>query len=226
MVGALGPDGYAVLTGVDAGCLVVAALSSAPGGEPTTIEWREHRATAIFATHEVQVDGETVYTVFASASKAPRYRHLTLDDPPAGPTFELRMCASSATEDERWEVDDIQAVAGLPPELGTGTLLPVIKLSMDAGSVKQLPVPVLDPDVQTEPFVAFPKYEVIGAPEWATVNQQSAAWDPVGLVFNNFLHLAPPEGLEGEFVFVLEVVDYQGLHDMRWLEVLVETAAE
>jgi len=73
----------------------------------------------------------------------------------------------------------------------------------------------LDSDVQLEPFVAFPKYEVKNGPEWAFIIQESTAWDPVGEIFTNFLHLNPPADVSGEFVFQVVVTDFQGLHDLR-----------
>jgi hypothetical protein len=212
--GLLGPDEYAVATDMEAGCLSSESIAVPAPGVALTLEWLERRPTDMYGTHLVSVDGSTVFSVFPGASQPIQYRHAYVPAPSAD-TFALTICVEGATLSDRWEIDDLQVTVGAPPELGSADSQSVLTVTAVAGEPKVVTLPVLDSDVQLEPFVAFPKYEVKNGPEWAFIIQESTAWDPVGEIFTNFLHLNPPADVSGEFVFQVVVTDFQGLHDLR-----------
>ena len=220
--GLLGPDPFATLAGYEGNtCIGVAALSIPENDGAVTLEWTDHRKTTTYSVHEVRLDGEVVETIEAGVATLPRYRQVTLTEAQLElGSIPFSLCAPQAVEEEVWEVDDFQLVAGKPPVWGEG-FVPETVLELEEGVTQKLQISVSDPDVVTDPFVYFPKFEAPGAPEW-TVWGPSVIYGEENEMFHQYLSVSPPKSAVGEtFTFQVVVTDIQGLHASRWFSLTI-----
>ena len=220
----LGLQKIAVLDGVEGSvCLTIPALAMPKGSESATIQWLSHRAKDIYGDHQILIDGELLKNVEASFAEPAFYRNLSLDNP-AKSKVKLSFCAPNAVDEERRELGAIKVSSGDAPFFGfAGASVPAqITLDLPAGTEKKLLITVTDYDAQMEPFIAFPKYELWGAPAWVTVNQQSVTWNKGKEAFHNFVIVNPPGGEVGTFKFSVIVTDHQGLKVNRWFTLNIQ----